>query len=135
MNVGFVYRSAFTLNLRGQFLVNGAVAANTVIPFNMPQAFTGAIALWPVRDQDHEWKLELNLDYTDRHSFVNTDVHRSTAGTPPWSGPSTNGLRPEKLPHWGFAIRGGYFYGQNPVPDAGGGCQQSLGVSRAGPAV
>jgi hypothetical protein len=71
VNVGFVYRSALHSICAG--------------------SSSGAIALWPVRDQDHEWKLELDLDYTDRQSFGNTDVHRSTEGTPPWSGPSTNG--------------------------------------------
>jgi hypothetical protein len=59
-------------------LVNGAVAADSYTIQHAAGLYR-FIALWPVRDQDHEWKLELDLDYTDRHSFGNTDVHRSTA--------------------------------------------------------
>ena len=129
VNVGFVYRSGFSLDLQGQFLVNGALAADAVSTFDMPQVFTGAIALWPVRDQDHEWKLELDIDYTDWYSFGNTNVSLSTGQTLPfprnWQsgfttmlGTEYKWLRPERLPHWEVALRAGYWFGQNAVPDA-----------------
>ena len=128
VNVGFVYRSKFSLDLQGQFLVNGTVAADAQSTFNMPQVFTGAIALWPVRDQDHEWKLELDVDYTDWQSFGNTDVHLSNGATLPFprnwqsgftimTGTEYKWLHPEKLPHWEVAARGGFWFGQNAVPD------------------
>ncbi|MGH7252841.1 MAG: OmpP1/FadL family transporter, partial [Nitrospiraceae bacterium] len=129
VNVGFVYRSAFSLDLEGQFLANGAVAADAQSTFNMPQVYTGAIALWPVRDRDRELKLELDVDYTDWSSFGNTDVRLSTGGTLPfprnWQGTYTTmfgseykWLRPERLPHWEVALRSGYWYSQNAIPDA-----------------
>lgn len=128
VNLGFVYRSGFSLDLKGQFLVNGAPAADAVSTFKMPQIFTGAIALWPVRDRDREWKLELDVDYTDWNSLGNTDVHLSNGTTLPfprnWQsgftimfGTEYKRLRFEKLPHWEIALRGGYWFGQNAVPD------------------
>jgi long-chain fatty acid transport protein len=128
VNVGFVYRSGFSLDLKGQFLVNGATAADAVSTFKMPQTFTGAIALWPVRDRDHEWKLELDVDYTDWNSLGNTDVHLSNGATLPFprnwesgftimTGTEYKWLRLEKLPHWEFALRGGYLFSQNSIPD------------------
>jgi len=71
VNVGFVYRRSPTLELHGQFLAQGTVVADTATTFHLPQTFTGAIALWPVRDQDHAWKLEVDMDYTDWSVFRN----------------------------------------------------------------
>jgi len=128
VNVGFVYRSGFSLDLKGQFLVNGAVAADAVSTSKMPQIFTGGIALWPVRDGDHEWKLELDVDYTDWNSLGNTDVRLSSGATLPfprnWQGAfitmigtEYKWLSLEKLPDWELALRGGYWYGENAIPD------------------
>ncbi|HKW85919.1 MAG TPA: outer membrane protein transport protein [Nitrospiraceae bacterium] len=127
-NVGFVYRSQTTMHLKGQFLANGAVAADSTSTFVLPQVFTGAIALWPVRDQDREWKFELDVDYTGWKSFRNTDVHLSNGSTLPfprnWQstyttmiGTEYKWLQVERLPHWEVALRGGYWHSQNAIPD------------------
>jgi long-chain fatty acid transport protein len=129
VNVGFVYRHSPTLDLHGQFLAQGTVVADTATTFHLPQAFTGAIALWPVRDQDHAWKFEVDIDYTDWSVFKNTDVRLSNGATLPfprqWQGGFTlmlgteyTWLRPAWLPHWEVAVRTGYAFSQNVVPDA-----------------
>ena len=132
LNVGLIYRSQAVLDPKGQFLVNGTVAADTRFPIVLPTVITGGIAYWPVRDQDREWKLEVDLDYTRWRSFRNTDVHLSLA--PPFNvvafprnwkstyspmvGTEYKWLRPARLPHWEVAVRGGYWYGPNAVPDS-----------------
>src|SRR5437867_231963 len=83
LNVGLIYRSQAVLDLKGQLLANGTVAADTRFPIVLPTVITGGIAYWPVRDQDREWKLEVDLDYTRWSSFRNTDVHLSLA--PPFN--------------------------------------------------
>jgi long-chain fatty acid transport protein len=128
-NVGFVYRSQATLHLNGQFLVNGRVAADDKITLVLPQVFTGGIAIWPIRDQDREWKLELDVDYTDWKSVRNLNVHLSNGATiqnpQNWRGSYTamigteyKWLRLEKLPQWEVALRGGIIQTQSPVPNA-----------------
>ena len=61
--------------------MNGALAADTRIPVTLPQIYTLAVALWPVRDRDHEWKIEFDVDYVGWKSFRSLDVHLSTGGT------------------------------------------------------
>ena len=132
-NIGFVYRSQATLHLDGQFLAAGRVRADAHTTLVLPQVFTGGIALWPVRDKEREWKLELDVDLTGWNSFRNTDIHLS--GLPPalstlqvprnWNnaftvmiGTEHKWLQPASLPHWEVALRGGFWYSQNAVPDA-----------------
>jgi long-chain fatty acid transport protein len=128
-NIGLVYRSQATLRLKGNFLANGGTVADASTTVVLPQAFTGAMALWPIRDRDHEWKLELDVDYTGWRSFRNTDVHLSNGATIPflqnWQssyttmvGTEYKWLRLERLPVWEVAVRGGYWYSQNAVPDS-----------------
>ena len=128
-NIGLVYRSQATLHLDGSFLANGSPVADASTTLVLPQVITGAIAVWPIRNKDHEWKVELDVDYTGWKSFRNTDVHLSTGTTIPfarnWFGAYTTmvgteykWLRLEHLPHWEIAVRGGYWYSQNAVPDS-----------------
>ncbi len=128
-NIGFVYRSRATLHLHGNFLVNGATVADASTTVVLPQSFTGAVAVWPLRENDREWKFELDVDYTEWRSFKNTDVHLSSGATIPFpqnwqSGYTTmigteyKWLQLERLPGWEVALRGGYWYSQNAVPDS-----------------
>ncbi len=128
-NIGLVYRSQATLHLNGSFLANGGLVADSSTTLVLPQVLTGGIALWPVRDQDREWKLELDVDHTGWNSFRNTDVHLSNGTTIPfpqnWMGSFTimigtehKWLQLEHLPHWEVALRGGYWFSQNAVPDS-----------------
>lgn len=129
VNVGLLYRSQATLHLAGQFLTNGAVATDANTTLVLPQVLTGGIALWPVRDQEHEWKMELDVDFTGWKSARNTDIHLSSGVTIPFPrnwrstystmiGTEYKWLRPEKLPHWEIAVRGGYWHSQTPIPDS-----------------
>lgn len=127
-NIGLIYRSQATLHLKGQFLAAGGLVADATTTLVLPQIITGGIALWPVRDQDHEWKLELDVDYTGWESLRNTNVQLSNgaviqvprnwlSGFTPMVGTEYKWLRPEKLPHWEVALRGGFWYSQNAVPN------------------
>lgn len=128
-NFGLVYRSQATIHNKGQFLVNGAVAADTSQTLVLPQIYTGAIALWPVRDKDHEWKVELDVDYTGWKSIRNLDLRLSSGTTvsSPQNWRSTytvmvgteyKWLKPPILPEWEIALRGGYWHSQTPIPDS-----------------
>lgn len=128
MNVGLVYRSQATLHLDGQFLANGVRVSDASTTLVLPQIFTGGIAVWPVRDEAHEWKLELDVDYTGWRSVRNLDVHLSTGATIPnpqnWRstytimiGTEYKWLQPTVLPEWELAVRGGYWHSQTPIPD------------------
>lgn len=129
LNLAFVYRSQTTLNLHGQFLVNGAVAADARTDLTLPQIFTGAVALWPVRDAKREWKVEVDVDYADWHSFKQLDIRLSNGVVLPeprnWNGvfivragTEYKWLRPAFLPEWEVAVRFGYIRSHTPVPDA-----------------
>jgi long-chain fatty acid transport protein len=126
-NIGLIYRSQATLHLGGELLVNGAKAADSSFTLVLPPIYTAAIAIWPVRDQEHEWKLELDLDYVGWKSNRNLDIHLSTGNTIPvpqnWTnnyvvylGTEYKWLQVDQLPHWEIALRGGYARSQTPVP-------------------
>jgi long-chain fatty acid transport protein len=128
VNVALQYRSQATMHLTGGFRDNGGLVADASTTLVLPQVFTGGIALWPIRDQNHEWKLEIDIDYTGWKSVRNLDVHLSngaTIGFPQnWRstymtmiGTEYKLLRLEKLPDWEVALRAGYWHSQTPIPD------------------
>jgi long-chain fatty acid transport protein len=132
-NIGFVYRSQAVVPLSGQFAINGTLAADARANLVLPQIFTGGIAIWPVRDRKHEWKLELDVDYVGWKSFRDTTVSLSRSvpgigsGIPVrqnWSnsytlmiGTEYRFLRLERLPDWEVALRAGFTQAQTQVPD------------------
>lgn len=129
VNVGLVYRSQATLHLNGQFLVNGASVSDAAMTAVMPQIFSGGVAIWPVRNQAREWKLEFDIDYVGWKSLRNIDINLSSGGTLPYPlnwrnsyvvmlGTEHKWLQMERLPNWEMAVRGGYIRSQSPIPDA-----------------
>ena len=129
VNVGFVYRSQVTLHLNGDFLVNGGRVTTASTTAVLPQTFTGGIAIWPTRTSAYEWKLELDVDYTDWKAFRNTDVRFGTGTVIPfpqnWRGSYTTMLGTEwkwlqvpALPAWEIALRSGYWHAQAAIPDS-----------------
>jgi long-chain fatty acid transport protein len=125
LNLGIVYRSGVTLNLTGSFLINNTRVTGAEAQLKLPWVLTGAVAGWPVRDQEHEWKLEVDVDYVDWTSYKNLDVKLSNGITLPspqdWSstwvfmfGTEYKWLAP--LPGWEIAARGGYIHSVTPVP-------------------
>jgi long-chain fatty acid transport protein len=127
LNLGLVYRSPVTLNLKGNFLINNARVTGAEIEFNLPWILTGALAGWPLRDAEREWKLEVDVDFVDWSSFKNLDIKLSNGITLPfpqdWSstyvvmvGTEYKWLVPPGLAGWEVAARGGYIYSATPVP-------------------
>jgi long-chain fatty acid transport protein len=129
-NIGIVYRSQATLHLNGGLLANGAKVSDATATFVLPQVFTGAIAIWPVRNHEREWKLEVDVDYVGWKSVRNLDVHLANGGTIPqplnWRstyavmlGTEHRWLALESLPSWEVALRAGYTTQPTQMPDFG----------------
>jgi long-chain fatty acid transport protein len=127
-SIGLVYRTQAVVPLSGSLLVNGAKAADASANLVLPQIYTGAIAIWPVRTNEREWKLELDVEYVGWKSNRDLDVHLSSGGVIPqpqqWKsvwvvaiGTEYKWLNPEWLPHWDVAWRSGYTRTEDPVPD------------------
>ena len=129
-NIGIVYRSQATLHLNGALLANGAKVSDATATFVLPQVFTGAIAIWPIRNHEREWKLEVDVDYVGWKSVRNLDVHLANGGTIPqplnWRstygvmvGTEHRWLVLESLPSWEVALRAGYTTQPTQMPDFG----------------
>lgn len=127
-SVGLVYRTQAVVPLSGSLLVNGAKVADASTSLVLPQIYTGAIAIWPVRTSEREWKLELDVEYVGWKSNRDLDIHLSSGGVVPqpqlWKtmpvvaiGTEYKWLNPAWLPHWDVAVRSGYTHTENPVPD------------------
>jgi len=127
-NIGIVYRSQATLHLSGALLANGANVSDARATLVLPQVMTGAIAIWPVRTGEREWKLEVDVDYVGWKSVRNLDVTLENGVTIPqpqnWHstyavmvGTEYKWLAIESLPHWVVAVRAGYTHQQNQMPD------------------
>jgi long-chain fatty acid transport protein len=127
-SIGLVYRTQAVVPLSGSLLVNGAKVADASTNLVLPQIYTGAIAIWPVRTNEREWKLELDVEYVGWKSNRDLDVHLSSGGTIPqpqqWKtvtvvavGTEYQWLNPAWLPHWDIAVRSGYTRTEDPVPD------------------
>jgi len=127
-SIGLVYHTQAVVPLSGSLLVNGAKVADASANLVLPQIYTGAMAIWPVRTSEREWKLELDVEYVGWKSNRDLDVHLSSGGTIPqpqqWKsvwvvavGTEYKWLNPEWLPHWDVAWRSGYTRTEDPVPD------------------
>lgn len=127
-NIGIVYRSQATLHLSGALLANGAKVSDARATLVLPQVITGAIAIWPVRTSEQEWKLEMDVDYVGWKSVRNLDVTLGNGVTiaQPQNWHSTYAvmlgteykwLALESLPYWEVALRAGYTNQQNQMPD------------------
>jgi long-chain fatty acid transport protein len=127
-SIGLVYHTQAVVPLSGSFLVNGAKVADASTNLVLPQIYTGAIAIWPVRTSEREWKLELDVEYVGWKSMRALDIHLSSGGViqqpQQWKtvsvvaiGTEYKWLNPEWLPHWDVAVRSGYTRTEDPVPD------------------
>jgi long-chain fatty acid transport protein len=127
-NIGIVYRSQATLHLSGELLANGAKVSDARATLVLPQVITGAIAIWPVRTSEREWKVEMDVDYVGWKSVQNLDVTLGSGATlaQPQNWRSTYAvmlgteykwLALESLPSWVVALRGGYTNQPTQMPD------------------
>ncbi|MBS0154556.1 MAG: outer membrane protein transport protein [Nitrospira sp.] len=128
VSIGFVYRSQAVVPLDGSLLINGIKMADASTNLVLPQIFTGAVAVWPVRTSEREWKMELDVEYVGWSLNRSLDIRLSNGATIPqpqqWKnvpviafGTQYRWLKPQWLPHWEVALRSGYTYTQDPVPD------------------
>lgn len=128
ISVGVVYRSQAVVPLHGALLVDGVKAADGSTDLVLPQIFTGALAVWPVRTHEHEWKVELDVEYVGWGLQRNLDVRLSNGATisqpQQWKnvpvialGTEYRWLNPRWLSHWEVAVRSGYTHTEDPVPD------------------
>lgn len=129
LNIGGVYRSQGRLDLKGQFLSNGGRVADAYASYVLPPVYSLGVALWPVRDVEHEWKLEADVDYVGWDVNQNVDVRLSNGGfisqQQQWrnafnvmAGTEYRWLKLEKMPNWEIAARAGYTNLQTQVPDS-----------------
>ncbi|MEQ1680452.1 MAG: outer membrane protein transport protein [Nitrospira sp.] len=128
VSIGLVYRSQAVLPLNGSLLVNGAKVADASTDLVLPQMVMGALAVWPIRSPEREWKVEVDVEYVGWSLNRNLDVRLSNGATIPqpqqWKnvpviavGTEYKWLSPGWLPHWEVAARSGYTYTEDPVPD------------------
>lgn len=127
LNLGFVYRNGADLDLDGKFLVNGAKVANARTTIELPDVYTWAIAGWPIRNAQQEWKIEVDVEYADWTDFKNLDLQLSNGAVIPqprnygdaWIfmvGTEFKVLSPLVLPKWDVSFRTGYLRSETPVP-------------------
>jgi long-chain fatty acid transport protein len=127
-NVALVYRSQATLHLAGALLANGTKVQDATSTLVLPQVISGAVALWPVRTTEREWKLEVDVDYVGWKSVRNLDVRLANGTVIPqpqnWKstyaamvGTEYRWIKMESLPDWEVALRGGYTNQQTQMPD------------------
>ncbi len=127
-NIGIVYRSQVTLHLSGGLSANGTTVSDARATLVLPQIITGAIAIWPVRTSEREWKLEMDIDYVGWKSVRNLDVtleNGVTIARPQnWRGTYAvmfgteyKWLALESFPNWEVALRAGYANQQTQMPD------------------
>lgn len=126
LNFGFVYRGQTDLDFQGRILTNGAFLADASATLELPQVVTGAVAFWPIRDQEREWKVEFDLDYADWSEFqdLNLTLSNGVRASVPrvYSDSFVLMLGTEHkwltvLPAWEVALRGGYVRSETPIPD------------------
>jgi long-chain fatty acid transport protein len=127
-NLAVVYRSQATLHLDGALLANGVKIQDATTTLVLPQVITGGIALWPVRNTEREWKVELNVDYVGWTSVRSLDIRLANGFVIPqpqnWEstyailiGTEHRWLKVDRVPGWEIALRAGYINQQAQVPD------------------
>ncbi len=127
LNLAFVYRNGANLDLDGEFLINGAKMADASTTIELPDVYTWAIAGWPIRNAQHEWKIEVDVEYADWTDFKDLDLKLSNGAVIPaprnygdaWIfmvGTEFKLLSPPALPKWDVSFRTGYLRSETPVP-------------------
>jgi long-chain fatty acid transport protein len=127
-NIGLVYRNQVALPLNGGILASGMKTSDASTTFVLPQIITGAIAIWPTRTAEREWKLELDVDYVGWKSVRNLDIALANGTVIPqpqnWRstytvmiGTEYRWLKMESLPEWEMALRAGYTNSPTQIPD------------------
>jgi long-chain fatty acid transport protein len=128
LNLGFVFKSGGNFPLSGDYKINGYSVAKVKTALDLPDIYTAAVAYWPIRDREHEWKLEYDMDFVRWNSFQTFDMQLSNGITSRtlenWKGIYTisvgtefKWLNPHFSPGWNVALRAGYNHSETPIPD------------------
>ena len=128
VNIGFVWRSQAVLKLKGELRADGQKVADAKTSLRFPESYEWGLAIWPIRNSHHEWKVEVDVDYVRWSSIRNFDIFLSNGVELPnpqnWSDGVTVGvgtekswLKPLSHPDWDYAVRGGYLRSNSPIPD------------------
>ena len=127
LNLAFVYRNGADLDIDGEFLAGGTRLAGAQTTIELPNIYTWAIAGWPIRNADHAWKVEVDVEYADWTDFEDLNLKLSNGATIPnrrnygdaWVvliGTEFTAFSPHPLPKWDVSLRGGYVRSETPVP-------------------
>jgi long-chain fatty acid transport protein len=128
LSVAGIWRSQAVLPLNGEFRANGALLANASTAIRLPEVWTGGVAFWPIRNQEREWKVEVDLDYMRWQLLRDTNVQLSNDGVLPnpqqWKNAITVNVGTEykwlgltNNQAWDIALRTGYIRSHTPVTD------------------
>jgi len=126
LNAGFVYRHGADLDLHGDFLAGGTRLAGAQTTIELPDVYTWAIAAWPIRNLQREWKVEVDVEYADWTDFEDLNLNLSNGATisnrrnygDAWVvlvGTEYVLLSPSFLPQWDVSFRSGYVRSETPV--------------------
>ncbi len=126
VNFGFVFRHGPDLDLDGAFLAGGTKLANAKTTIELPDVYTWAVAGWPIRNRQYEWKLEVDVEYADWTDFEDLNLQLSNGALIPnprnygdsWivmAGTEFKALSPALLSNWDVSFRAGYIYWDTPV--------------------
>ncbi|ALA57462.1 OmpP1/FadL family transporter [Nitrospira moscoviensis] len=128
LNLAFVWRSQAVLPVNGELRVNGALMADASSSIRLPEIYTWGLAVWPVRNRDRQWKVEVDVDYARWQSIRDFDVRLSNGTTianpQRWNNAVSVGIGTEykwlsipNHPDWSVAIRTGYLHSEAAIPD------------------
>ncbi|MGB0909894.1 MAG: OmpP1/FadL family transporter [Nitrospirales bacterium] len=128
LNLGFVWRSQAVLPLNGQLRANGRLVADSSSSIKFPEIYEWGLAGWPIRNQLHEWKVEVDVHLVRWQTIRNFDTTLSNGVTisqpQHWDnavtiliGTEFNWLNLTHLPDWEIAARAGYIRTHTPIPD------------------
>ncbi len=128
LNLAFVFRHGPDLQLEGDFLAGGTKLAGAQTTLELPDIYTWAVAVWPIRNSQRAWKVEVDVEYADWTDFENLNFNLSNGATIParrnygdaWVvmvGTEYSLLSLNTLPNWDVSFRGGYVRSGTPVQD------------------
>lgn len=129
VNLGFIWRSQAVLPIKGALLANGSKVADASTTIKLPESYEWGLAVWPIRNQVYDWKVEVDVDLVRWSSIRNFDVSLSNGIVIPnpqnWSdavtisaGTEWKWLNLPNHPGWKIALRAGYNWSETPIRDA-----------------
>lgn len=128
LNIALVYKNRASLDLKGELRANKQIVSPAKATLSLPRVYSAGFAFWPIHDTEQQWKLEVDVDYSDWESFNNLDIKLNEQNRLPfpqeWNssffvkfGTEYRWFKPSILPSWEIALRGGYGFSETPVPD------------------